>query len=100
MKKPIVAGFNAPDDIDEKPVVWTGEDELRLALKSQIDKGMKLTIDESTRSWIASYNGAEDSGSLSVPLPVIIRNILDRVARGAIRPRKHNFGELAGAMMA
>lgn len=64
--------------------VFLSQERVIAAVGAIIDKGLGLTFDED--SWFAKYRGAEDSGSLSMPLNVIV-NKVTAVARGAFVPR-------------
>lgn len=82
------------------PVTWSTQDEVNEAVAEHIRKGMRVSYDEQARTWHFSYAGAEDSGSLSVPLHVI-KQKATQVARGALKPRVLGSaaGDLAGALV-
>ena len=93
-----VESFAPPVKLPIPVAVVADKNELMTALQPFVEKGVEIKLDND--SWIARYRGAEDSGSLTIPVHVIVRLIRDGVARGAILPRKHKGGDLDGALSA
>lgn len=65
-------------------IVFSTAEQVKAKISNLIDKGLIATFDED--SWRFQYKGREDSGSLSMPMSVIVRKAGD-VAKGALMPR-------------
>lgn len=81
----------------QKPVL-NSVDDVMATLDWFIKKGGTVEINSQDKTWIAKYRGAENSGSMTMPLTAIKRHVEMYVARGALLPRIHKEGELAGAL--